>query len=91
MKICQQRIRRRSGVRYFDIALGDAAGQVTLHVTASSDFASVLTPRVEFLEKHYWKNAACIVKTMQVGGSHARQSCARIKDSGSSEDRCAGF
>jgi FkbM family methyltransferase len=66
MKICRQRIRGRSGVRYFDIALGDAAGQVTLHVTASSDFASVLTPRVEFLEKHYWKNAACIVKSMQV-------------------------
>src|ERR1700737_3854891 len=65
MKICQQRVGSRSGVKYFDMALGDAAGQITLHVTASSDFASVLPPRTEFMEKHY-KNAASIVLNKQV-------------------------
>jgi FkbM family methyltransferase len=66
MKICRQRIGNRSGVQYFDMALGDAAGQITLHVTASSDFASVLPPRTEFLDKHYRKNAASVVLSRQV-------------------------
>ena len=66
MKICQQRIGIRSGVKYFDMALGDAAGQITLHVTASSHFASVLRPRGEFLETHYGQNAACVVLNKQV-------------------------
>jgi len=61
MKICRQRIGSRSGVKYFDMALGEAPGQITLHVTASSDFASVLPPRTEFLEKQYAKNAARVV------------------------------
>ena len=65
MKICRQRIGSRSGVKYFDMALGEAAGQITLHVTASSDFASVLPPRTEFLEKHY-KSSASIVLNKQV-------------------------
>jgi hypothetical protein len=49
------------GANHFDVVLGDAAGQITLHVTASSDFASVLRPRDEFLGKHYGKNAASVV------------------------------
>src|SRR5216684_5449951 len=61
MKICRQRIGSRPGIKYFDMALGDAAGQITLHVTASSDFASVLPPRTEFLDKHYRKNAASVI------------------------------
>jgi FkbM family methyltransferase len=65
MKICRKRVGSRSGVKYFDMALGDAAGQITLHVTASSDFASVLPPRTEFMEKHY-RNAASIVLNKQV-------------------------
>jgi len=66
MKICRQRIGSRSGVKYFDMALGEAPGQITLHVTASSDFASVLPPRTEFLEKQYAKNAARVVLSKQV-------------------------
>jgi FkbM family methyltransferase len=66
MKICQQQIGIRPGIKYFDVALGDAAGQTTLHVTASSNFASILAPRAEFLEKHYSKNAARVVTTKQV-------------------------
>src|SRR5258708_19712938 len=66
MKICRQRIGTRSGVKYFDMALGEAPGQITLHVTASSDFASVLPPRTEFLEKQYAKNAARVVLSKQV-------------------------
>jgi FkbM family methyltransferase len=66
MKICRQRIGSRGGVRYFEVALGDGTGQVTLHVTASSNFASVLPPRVEFLEKHYSHNAARVVMNMPV-------------------------
>ena len=66
MKVCRQRIGSRSGVKYFDGAVGDAAGHITLHVTASSNFASVLPPRVEFLEKHYSKNAARVVMSKRV-------------------------
>jgi FkbM family methyltransferase len=66
MRVCQQRIGSRSGLKFFDVALGDAAGQITLHVTASSDFASVLRPRDEFLVKHYGKNAASVVLNQQV-------------------------
>jgi FkbM family methyltransferase len=66
MKICQQRIGSRAGVEYFNMALGDATGQITLHVTASSDFASVLLPRDEFLLSHYGKSAASVVLNEQV-------------------------
>lgn len=66
MKICQQRIGRRPGVTYFDLALGDADGQAELHVTARSDFASILQPRADFLETHYGHNAAHVVLNQQV-------------------------
>jgi FkbM family methyltransferase len=66
MQICQERIGRRPGVTYFDLALGDANGQVELHVTASSDFASILEPRTDFLETHYGTNAAHVVQNKEV-------------------------
>jgi FkbM family methyltransferase len=61
MKICQDRIGRRPAITYFDLALGDSAGQAELHVTAASDFASILQPRAEFLEAHYGMDAAHII------------------------------
>ncbi len=66
MKICRQRIGSRPGIKYFDMALGDAAGQIMLHVTASSDFASILPPRSDFLEKQYRKSAGSVVLSKQV-------------------------
>jgi FkbM family methyltransferase len=66
LKICQKRIGKRPGIKYFDMALGETVGKITLHVTAASNFASALQPRVEFLEKHYSKNAARIVSSKQV-------------------------
>jgi FkbM family methyltransferase len=67
MKICQERIGRRPGVTYFDLALGDANGQAELHVTARSDFASILQPRVDFLEAHYGTNTHVVMnKQVQV-------------------------
>jgi FkbM family methyltransferase len=61
MKICQERIGRRPGVTYFDLALGDANGQAELHVTARSDFASILQPRVDFLEAQYGRNTHVVM------------------------------
>lgn len=66
MKICQERIGRRPGIKYFDLALGDADGQAELHVTASSSLASILEPRADFLEIHYGTNAAQVVLNKQV-------------------------
>jgi FkbM family methyltransferase len=66
MKTCQRKIGKPAGVTYFCLALGDADGQAELHVTASSDFASILPPNVEFLGKHYWPGAACVVSNKQV-------------------------
>jgi len=66
MKICQKKIGRRPGVRYFDLALGDAEGQAELHVTASSSLASILEPRTDFLGSHYGTNAAQVVLNKQV-------------------------
>jgi FkbM family methyltransferase len=66
MKICRKRIGNRLGVKYFDIALGDAASQATLHVTASSNFASILQPRNQVLEAHYGKDAARVVMEKRV-------------------------
>ncbi len=57
MKICRQRIGNRAGVQYFDMALGETAGQITLHVTASSDFASVLILPPSFRPgPNFWTN-----------------------------------
>ena len=66
MKICRRRVGDRNGARYFDMALGDKTGQITLHVTAASDFASVLQPRDEFLKTHYGKTATEVVIDRQV-------------------------
>lgn len=66
MKTCQERIGKRPGVTYYELALGDADGLVELHVTASSDFASILQPRVDFLEAHYGANAAQVVLNKMV-------------------------
>ena len=66
MKICQSRLGFRPGIRYFEIALGDASGETELNVTASSDFASLLHPRIDFLEAHYGRNAAHVVTTKRV-------------------------
>ncbi len=66
MKVCKQRIGNHPGVRYFDKALGDRKGQVELHITRSSDFASVLQPRSEFLKRHYGQLASQVVDTRQV-------------------------
>jgi FkbM family methyltransferase len=66
MKACRGRIGTRPGVTFFDLALGEAPGQAELHVTASSDFASILPPRSDFLEAHYGKNAAHVVEKKQI-------------------------
>ncbi len=66
MKVCQERLGKRPGITYFDMALGEADGQIELHVTSSSDFASVLQPRTDFLKAHYGENAAHVATTLQV-------------------------
>ena len=66
MAACRQRVGNRSGVRYFDAAVGEAAGQIELHITGSSDHASVLQPRAEFIGKHYSADAADVARTIQV-------------------------
>lgn len=66
MKVCKRRLERLSGISYFDVAVGDVASQIELHVTASSDFSSVLQPRSEFLQSHYGANAADVVNTIKV-------------------------
>jgi FkbM family methyltransferase len=66
MRICRKRMGDGPGVKYFDTALGDAAGQVTLHITASSEFASVLQARERVLETHYGKDASRLVTEKRV-------------------------
>jgi len=66
MRACRERIGTRPGVTFFDLALGELPGQAELHVTASSDFASILPPRSDFLEAHYGKNAAHVVEKKQI-------------------------
>src|ERR1700733_8473021 len=66
MKNCRQRIGQRPNVRFFDVALGDTDGKINLHLTALSNFASVLPLRTAFLEKHYSKNAARVVSNKEV-------------------------
>jgi FkbM family methyltransferase len=61
MKICRQRIGDGSGVSFYEMALGASRGVATLNVTSSSDFASLLKPKSEFLELHYKQNAARII------------------------------
>src|SRR5260370_33863229 len=48
------------------MALGDAACQIMLHVTAASEFAAILPPRSDFLEKQYRKSAGSVVLSKQV-------------------------
>jgi FkbM family methyltransferase len=66
LKVCQERIGSRSGIKYFHTALGDGTGQMTLHVTGSSELASVLPPRDEFLGTYYGNNAARVVGDRRV-------------------------
>ena len=66
MKICRARIGELPEVKYFDLALGETDGRAEVHVTASSDFASILQPRTDFLETHYGSNAAQVVLNNQV-------------------------
>ncbi len=66
MKVCRQRLGELSGITYFDVALGDEAGQVEFHVTAASDFSSVLHPRSEFLQAQYGAAAARVARTIPV-------------------------
>jgi FkbM family methyltransferase len=66
MGACRQRIGDRAGVKYFDMALGDKRGQMTLHVTGSSELASVLRPRDEFLGTYYGNKAARVVEDRTV-------------------------
>jgi FkbM family methyltransferase len=66
MKICRERLKNHEGIRYFDQALGDTNGQITLHMTASSDFTSVLRPKDEFLKQHYGNIAARVIEDRQV-------------------------
>lgn len=60
MKACQARIGSGAGIKYFNTALGDSCGRATLHVTESSDFASVLQPRDSFLSEHYGGGARIV-------------------------------
>jgi len=66
MQMCRKRIGERPGITYFDLGLGDSEGHAELHVTAASNFASMLAPRVDFLEMHYGAKAAQIVGRKQV-------------------------
>lgn len=65
MKICQGRIGKGPGIRYFDVALGDDYTDTNLHVTSGSDFSSVLQPRTEFMAKNYG-DAARVVRSIPV-------------------------
>ena len=66
MEICRKRIGPRPEVKYFDLALGETDGHAELHVTASSPFASLLQPRVDFLKRHYCAEAADVVLSKQI-------------------------
>lgn len=65
LKTCRARIGNRTGIEYFDLALGDGCRDISLHVTSGSDFSSVLEPRTDFIETHYG-NAARVVRSIPV-------------------------
>src|SRR4051794_19478233 len=66
LKNCRERMGSGPGVRYFNMALGETAGHITLHLTEASVFASVLQPREEFLDTQYGKNVARVTGDKQV-------------------------
>jgi FkbM family methyltransferase len=66
MKICKTNVGEREGIVYFDLGLGDACGELVLNVTETSEFASLLEPRTEFLNASYGATAAHVVARNKV-------------------------
>lgn len=66
LRKCRARLARYHGIVYHPMALGDRAATTTLHVTASSDFASLLAPRTSFLTGNYGEDAATVISDEKV-------------------------
>lgn len=68
MLSCKQRLKGRQGITFSEVALGSTAGSAVLHVTKSSDFSSLLSPKHHMIDSHYGHESSAIVNepTVQV-------------------------